>query len=109
LMPGPCDEQELHRYPYPQRCSTAAAESNASAGRADGAIHRSSIDSTTHFSIFLENLMKFCHEPYPAPEAGRDPPGPVLRPRFGDVPRPQVREVAEADTGIGVAEGDRSS
>lgn len=45
----------------------------------------------------------------PLPEAGHDRRGQVLRPRFGDVPRPQIRDVAEADTGIRIGETDRSS
>ena len=43
------------------------------------------------------------------PEAGYDRRGQVLRPWFGDVPRPQVRDVGEADTGIRIGEPDRSS
>ena len=56
-----------------------------------------------------ELLGKFCRVRPPSPEAGRDCRGQVLRPWFGDVPRPQVRDVGEADTGIGLGEADRSS
>jgi hypothetical protein len=45
--------------------------------------HQGARDAVVGYQ-FLENLMKFCHELYPSPEAGRDRRGQVRRSRFAD-------------------------
>jgi len=43
-----------------------------------------------------------CLVNYPSPEAGHDRGGQARRPRFADPEGPEVHDVAEADTGIGI-------
>jgi hypothetical protein len=57
----------------------------------------------------VDNLASLCRRKRPSAEAVDDRGGQARRPRFADAEGPQIRDVPDADLGVGVAESNRTT